>query len=67
VRVDGVASELVQEFFERKALSELGVSMDFKTLTTWEVDAFTIISQSIMKAKNEKAESDAKKNRKRGR
>lgn len=41
--------------------------MDFKTLTTWEVDAFTIISQSIMKAKNEKAESDAKKNRKRGR
>lgn len=65
MRVDGVASELVQEYFERKALAELGVSMDFDHLTTWEVEAFTVISQSLAKAQNDMQESEVKKLRKR--
>ena len=55
----------MQEYFERKALAELGVSMDFDHLTTWEVEAFTVISQSLAKAQNDLQESEVKKLRKR--
>jgi len=67
VRVDSVAAELVQDYFERSHLAKLGITTDLNTLTTWEVDALIVISQSIDKALNEERKKLDKKVKRKGR
>lgn len=68
VRVDSVAAELVQDYFERSQLAKLGITTDLSTLTTWEVDALIVISQSINKTlEDERKKLDKKLAKRKGR
>lgn len=62
VNNDGLAAQLLVEYFDRKTLAELGVRTEASDLTDWEVEAFTLIHNQIAKTMNE--ESNRKQRRK---
>lgn len=63
-----MAAFLVSEYIEMKTLSRLGIVRDFGEIESWEIDAWSIIEESINKAEKEKLESLGKgSKRKRGR
>lgn len=58
----------MSEYIEMKTLSRLGIVREFGDVESWEIDAWSIIEESINKAEKEKFESLNKgSKRKRGR
>lgn len=66
--VDGnsLGAQLVEEYFNRKALNELGAKFEIEDLTDWEVEAFTLIHNQVAKTMNEEQKKEAKKIKRKG-
>lgn len=55
------ASYLVQEYFELKMLSKLGISRNIEDLTVFEVNAYSIIASEINRLEKEEIKKSRKK------
>lgn len=58
--VSNQASFIVEDYFNKKMLKELGYSFDFNALEQWEVEAYSIIANEVAKLREREYKSQRK-------